>query len=274
MLIDTHVHLNDKRFNETYRDIISSFPKDGIEAVINVGYDRKSSEKALRLAVEFERVYCSLGIHPHDSRFYTDADGEWFLQRGTGGCAIKTAHTAPSPCVKVVAIGEIGLDYHYDFSPREKQREAFVKQLEVAEAAGLPVIVHLREAAGDMLSILKENKSRLKHGLVMHCFSETPEYMKECLRLGAYISFAGPVTFHNARYAVECAKQVPADRFLIETDCPYLAPVPHRGQLNLPAYVLYVAEKLSELRGIAFEEIERQSTVNAKMLFPRLKIPL
>ena len=254
-MIDTHVHLNDKRFAETCKDIVAAFEKDELEAVINVGYDRESSEKAFKQAREFERVYCALGVHPHDSKDYTDNDGEWFvLPHGS----------------KVAAIGEIGLDYHYDFSPREKQKEAFIKQLEVADTARLPVIIHLREAAGDMLAILKENKARLKNGFVMHCFSETPEYMKEALRLGAYISFAGPVTFNNARYAVECAKLVPQDRFLIETDCPYLAPAPHRGQTNIPAYVRYVAEKLAEIRGVPFGETERQSTANAKRLFNKI----
>ena len=255
MLIDTHVHLNDKRFADGYRGIISDFERDGIGAVINVGFDRPSSEEALRQAVENERVYCALGVHPHDSKDYTDADGEWFvLPHGS----------------KVVAIGEIGLDYHYDLSPREKQKAAFIKQLEVADAAGLPVIIHLREAAGDMLDILKTNRARLKNGFVMHCFSETPEYMREVLNLGAYISFAGPVTFSNARYAAECARLVPQDRFFVETDCPYLAPVPKRGQMNIPAYVRYVAEKIAEIRGTAFEEIERQSAANAKMLFKKL----
>jgi len=252
-MIDTHVHLNDKRFNDSYKEIVSSFVKDGIQAVINVGYDLKSSEKALKQAREFESVYCALGVHPHDSKDYKDADGELFLKQ--------------SADIKVAAIGEIGLDYHYDFSPREKQRDAFIKQLEIADAAKLPVIIHLREAAGDMLKILTEQKSFLQEGFVMHCFSESKEYMKQVLDLGAYISFAGPVTFNNARHAVECAKDVPQDRFLIETDCPYLAPQAKRGQLNMPAYVRYVAEKIAEIRGVDFKEIEVQSTENARKLF-------
>ena len=259
MLIDTHVHLNDKRFADSYKGIVSDFEKDGIGAVINVGFDRKSSETALTQAAEFERVFCALGVHPHDSKDYTDADGEYFLK----GCQ----HGQ-----KAVAIGEIGLDYHYDLSPRETQKAAFVKQLEVADAAALPVIIHLREAAGDMLELLKAHRARLKNGFVMHCFSETPEYMRETLNLGAFVSFAGPVTFRNARHAVECARLVPRDRFLIETDCPYLAPEPKRGQMNIPAYVRYVAEKLAEIRGAAFEEIEKQSAANAKALFKRLNI--
>ena len=257
MLIDTHVHLNDKRLTPLFGDVASSFQRDGLEAVINVGYDRPSSEKALSQAAETDNVYCALGVHPHDAKMYGDADGEYFLKQ--------------SAREKVVAIGEIGLDYYRDLSPREAQKEVFIKQLEVADAAGLPVIIHLRDAAGDMLEILKSHKSLYRNGIVLHCFSETPEYMKAAVRLGAYISFAGPVTFANSRHAVECAKLVPDDRFLIETDCPYLAPEPKRGQMNIPAYVRYVAQRLAEIRKVDFEEIERQSANNAKALFKKIR---
>ena len=258
MLIDSHVHLNDERYADTCRDIVSAFPRDGIDAVINVAYSRKSAEIALAQAREFDRVYAALSVHPHDSKDYTKEDGDWFLQQ--------------SADKKVVAIGEIGLDYHYDLSPRDTQRAVLIKQLEIADAAGLPVIIHLREAAGDMLDILKKHKSLYKNGIVMHCFSETAEYMREVLRLDAYISFAGPLTFKNARHAVECAKEVPQGRFLIETDCPYLTPEPYRGKMNMPAYVRFVAEKLAEIRQVSFETIAEQSTANTLSLFKKMKI--
>ncbi len=257
MLIDSHVHLNDRRYLDSYRDIAAAFKADGIEAVINVAFDRASAETAVSQAKELDGVYAALAVHPHDSKDYTDKDGGWFLSQ--------------SKEKKVVAIGEIGLDYHYDLSPREVQRAVFIKQLEVAAAAALPVIIHLREAAADMLDILKKHKTLLKNGIVLHCFSESPEYMREVLRLGAYISFAGPLTFKNARMAVECAKEVPNDRFLIETDCPYLTPEPHRGKINMPAYVRFVAEKLAEIRGVRFEELAAQSVRNTKALFTKIK---
>jgi len=255
-VIDTHAHLNDKRYAGRVDQIVAGFAAANLEAVINVSYDRKSAEKAAMQAERFERVWCAVGVHPHDSKDYTDADGEYFLLKAKDK--------------KAVAIGEIGLDYHYDFSPRPAQKEAFVKQLYIADKAELPVIIHLREAAGDMLDILKAHRNLYRRGIVMHCFLESTEYAREVLNLGAYISFAGPVTFKNAVKTVEAARYVPADRYLIETDCPYLTPEPHRGQLNESAFVRHVLEKLADIRGIPVEVAEEETTANAHTLFHKL----
>lgn len=254
MLIDTHVHLNDRRYEGRVGDIVAAFPAQGLEAVVNVSYDRESSEAAVRQAAEYTAVYAAVGVHPHDSKSFTDADGDYFL-----------AQCRENP--KVVAIGEIGLDYHYDHSPRDVQREIFVRQIELAFNAKKPVILHLREAAGEMLEILKENKSRLGCGFVLHCFSESKEYAREALNLGAHISFAGPVTFKNAVKTVEVAAYVPDDRFFAETDCPYLTPEPFRGQLNEPKNVRYVAQKIAAIRGTDLEALTELTTANAKRFF-------
>jgi TatD DNase family protein len=252
------VHLNDKRYSDTADEIVAGFAAAGLEAAIDIAYDRASAERALEQARRYAPVYCALGVHPHDGKDYTDADGDWFLRE--------------SRDPKVVAIGEIGLDYHYDLSPRPAQRDAFIRQLHVAEKAGLPVIIHLREAAGEMLDLLKAHKNLYRHGLVLHCFSETREYAREVLNLGAYISFAGPLTFKKAEKAAEVARYVPADRYLIETDCPYLTPEPHRGELNQPAYVRFVAERLAALRNVPFETVETEAAGNARVLFRKLGI--
>ncbi|GHV02204.1 hydrolase TatD [Clostridia bacterium] len=257
-MIDTHVHLNDKRYENRADDIVAGFPAAGLSAAVNIAYDRPSAEHALAQAQKYAPVYCALGVHPHDSKEYTDADGDYFLLK--------------SKDPKTVAIGEIGLDYHYDLSPRPAQREAFIKQLHIADKAGLPVIIHLREAAGEMLDLLQAHKSLYSHGLVLHCFSESREYAREVLNLGAYISFAGPLTFKKAEKTAEVARFVPADRYLIETDCPYLTPEPHRGETNEPAYVRFVAEKLSVLRGVPFAQIEQETTENAEAIFKKLNI--
>jgi TatD DNase family protein len=256
-VIDTHVHLNDVRFDGSGEGIIAAFARDGLRAAVNIGTDRPSSEKAVAMARRHERLYCAVGVHPHDSRDFNEEDGEYFLR--------------VSAEKKVVAIGEIGLDYHYDLSPRPVQREVFVRQMELARRAALPVIIHLRDAAEDMLDILCANRELYARGLVIHCFSEDREYAGKLLDLGAYISFSGSVTFKGSVKVREAARYVPADRFLIETDCPYLTPEPHRGKPNVPAYVRHVAEKLAEVRGTDFGAIERQSTENALRCFEKLR---
>ena len=172
---------------------------------------------------------------------------------------------------KGVAVGEIGLDYHYEGTDEGAQRRAFAAQLELADALGLPVIIHSRDAAADTLRILRDNREKLHNGGVMHCFSGSPETAKEYLKLGLYISFAGPVTFKNARRLDEVAKMVPADRMLAETDSPYLAPEPLRGTLNTPANVVKVYEKLALLRGEPLEALCEQIEQNARTLFTKLR---
>lgn len=256
MYIDTHAHLNDPRYEGERESIISSLSDNGIRFVINVGYDAQSSLIGIELADKSPDIYAAVAVHPHDSKDFTDAERQRF--------------TEYSKNPKVVAIGETGLDYHYDLSPRETQKRVLIEHLELADSVGLPVILHLREAFDDMLTILKEHKSMLKNGAVLHCYSGSAEMAKIYLDLGLYISFAGPVTFKNARGLLDAVKAVPMDRILTETDCPYLSPEPHRGQLNYPHYVKYVADKVAELKGITSEELNERVYQNARALFKRI----
>ncbi|HIY77553.1 MAG TPA: TatD family hydrolase [Candidatus Borkfalkia excrementavium] len=255
--IDTHAHLNyDNKYGDR-EQLIADICAAGIERVINVGWNYESSRSAALLAQKHERLYFAAGFHPSNLSDFCAGDHE------------RIAALLSSP--KGVAVGEIGLDYHYDGADEAAQKRAFAEQLELADALGLPFAVHSRDAAQDTLNILKDNKGKLSHGGVMHCFSGSPETAKEYLKLGLYISFAGPVTFKNARRLDEVAKIVPADRLLAETDSPYLAPEPVRGTLNTPLNVVRVYEKLAALRGEDAEELALQIRKNAYTLFPKLK---
>ena len=255
--IDTHAHLNyDNKYGDR-EQLIADICAAGIERVINVGWNYESSRSAALLAQKHERLYFAAGFHPSNLSDFCAGDHE------------RIAALLSSP--KGVAVGEIGLDYHYDGTDEAAQKRAFAEQLELADALGLPFAAHSRDAAQDTLNILKDNKGKLSHGGVMHCFSGSPETAKEYLKLGLYISFAGPVTFKNARRLDEVAKIVPADRLLAETDSPYLAPEPVRGTLNTPLNVVRVYEKLAALRGEDAEELALQIRKNAYTLFPKLK---
>ena len=247
--IDTHAHLNyDNKYGDR-EQLIADICAAGIERVINVGWNYESSQSAALLAQKHERLYFAAGFHPSNLSDFCAGDHE------------RIAALLSSP--KGVAVGEIGLDYHYDGTDEAAQKRAFAEQLDLADALGLPFAVHSRDAAQDTLNILKDNKGKLSHGGVMHCFSGSPETAKEYLKLGLYISFAGPVTFKNARRLDEVAKIVPADRLLAETDSPYLAPEPVRGTLNTPLNVVRVYEKLAALRGEDAEELALQIRKNA-----------
>lgn len=253
MLIDTHAHLTDERLFPELKNIVSEMSADGLEYIVSVGCDRKSSEDCAKISEEFERVYSTVGIHPHDAKDATESDYLFFER------ALSSA--------KCVAIGEIGLDYHYDLSPRDVQQRVFVEQLELAYSLKVPVVIHLREAYGDMLKLLKENAQKLYYGSLIHCYSGSKEMLGEFLKFGSIISFGGTLTFKNARSALEVASIVPSDSFVVETDCPYLTPEPLRGRTNYPKYVRYPAEKLAEIRGVPFEEICRVTSENAKRFY-------
>lgn len=252
MLFDSHAHLDDPRFDEDRDLVIESLPDKGISYCINAGADMASSKRSVALAQQYAIIYASVGIHPHDAK---NAEIH-YLQ--------SLQELAKHP--KVVAIGEIGLDYHYDLSPREIQRQILIEQLALAERLVLPVILHDREAHGDLLAILKERPERERPG-VLHCFSGSWEMAKICLSLGYYIGIGGSVTFKNAVKTVEVAQKVPLDRLLIETDSPYLAPHPHRGKRNDPSLVRHVAEKISEIRAISLEETAAATLSNAVDFF-------
>ncbi|NLJ98525.1 MAG: TatD family hydrolase [Tissierellia bacterium] len=252
MLIDSHAHIDDERFDKDRDKLIESLKKDGIDLIINVGADLQSSIKSVSLSEDYENIYAAVGVHPHSAKEMDDSTIE----------VLKSLANRE----KVVAIGEIGLDFYYDNSPRNIQRQRFVEQLNLAKKVDLPVIIHSRDAAGETFDILKEAQDGNLEG-VLHCYSGSVEMALEYIKLGFYISLAGPVTFKNARVPKEVAKAVPLDRLLIETDSPYLTPEPYRGKRNEPLYVRHVAGTIAELRGIPFEEVANRTSENTKKLF-------
>lgn len=251
MLFDSHAHLDDEQFEEDREAVIERAVAGGVGYILNAGACMASSARAVQLAQSHAVIYAAVGIHPHSAAAMTDADAEQLLT------------WAKDP--KVVAIGEIGLDYHYDFSPREVQRAVFTRQMELAKVADLPIIVHDREAHADVADLIRRQGKGLRG--VLHCYSASLEMAREYVKQGFYISIAGPLTFKNAARLPDVVRKIPADRLLIETDCPYLAPHPLRGKRNEPAHVRYVAEKVAELRGISLDEVAALTTDNAKRLF-------
>lgn len=249
MLFDTHAHYSDERFSEDREELLASMPSLGVSAILNVSCTLEDSRFSLELADQYDFIWAAVGIHPHDAGEEPEENID------------KLRELVNHP--KVVAIGEIGLDYHYDFCPRERQRLFFERQLILANELSLPVLIHDREAHADALELVKKHRPR---GL-FHCYSGSAEMARELIKLGFYISFSGSVTFKNARKLVEAAAAVPLNRLLIETDCPYLAPEPHRGHRNHSGYVGEVARRLAEIHGISFEEMARITTENGKQLF-------
>ena len=250
MYFDSHAHLDDVRFDGEREEILDSLKDNGVGLVLNVGCDLASSERSVALAERYAFVYAAVGSHPDDA---DHVDG-----------ALLDRYRALAAHPKVRAIGEIGLDYHYEDVPRAQQIIAFEQQLELAEALKMPVIVHEREAHGDAMDIVRRHPE--VRG-VFHCFSGSKEMALWLAERGWYIGFTGVLTFKNARRAVEAAQALPLDRILIETDCPYMAPEPYRGRRNDSRYVPLVAKKLAELRGLTPEEAGRQTTENACRLF-------
>ncbi|MEG9298892.1 TatD family hydrolase [Mangrovibacillus sp. Mu-81] len=252
MLFDTHVHLNAEQFNEDLEEVISRAKETGVGKMVVVGFDRPTIERAMELVERYDFLYASIGWHPVDAIDMTDEDLVW----------IEELSNHP----KVVALGEMGLDYHWDKSPKETQKDVFRKQIHLAKKVKLPIVIHNRDATQDIVDILREEGAE-EVGGIMHCFSGSPEIAQECVDMNFYISLGGPVTFKNAKKPKEVAKEIPLERLLIETDCPYLAPHPNRGKRNEPAYVKLVAEQIAELKGISLEEVEAATTENANKLF-------
>lgn len=257
MLIETHCHLNDERLLCEADRIVDNFALDNIECAICVGYDIPSSKCAASLADKYEKVYCAVGVHPHDA---TTLDDD----------AMQTLKELAKD-ENVVAIGEIGLDYYYDLSPREVQKEAFKKQIVLAYELGLPLILHVRDAYEDTRQILVEMKDYLTNGVLLHCYSGSAEMVKVFDKFDCYYAFGGAITFKNAKHNLEALAVVPKDRLLLETDCPYMTPVPYRGKTNEPKYISLVADKMSEVLDMSLDEIEQITTNNAKQLFTRIK---
>lgn len=252
MLFDTHVHLNVHQFDEDRKEVITRAKEAGVTHMVVVGFDHETIPKAIELAEENEHMYAAIGWHPVDAIDLTEKELAWIEE------------LAEHP--KVVAIGEMGLDYHWDKSPKDIQKEVFRKQIALAKRVKLPIIIHNREATEDIIRILEEENAH-EVGGIMHCYNDSVTYVEKCLAMNFYISLGGPVTFKNATLPKEVAKIVPADKLLIETDCPFLAPHPNRGKRNEPAYVSLVAEKIAELRNVSYDELCQQTTENAKRLF-------
>ena len=246
MLFDTHAHYDDPRFDGIRDDLLATMPGKGVKYITNIGTDLATSRATLELTRKYPFVYGAAGFHPHEAKSMTDeALDEIVSMLGDG---------------KIRAMGEIGLDYHYDLSERDVQRAAFARQLEIAKELDLPVVIHEREACADMLEIL--SASGVRRGVV-HCFGGSRETAKILLDMGFYISFTGVITFKNARKAYEVVPYIPSDRIMAETDCPYLTPVPFRGETNHSGYLKYTVEKIAEMRGISFEEAAAMTFGNA-----------
>ena len=252
MLFDTHVHVNAEQFNEDLDDVIERAKEAGVNNMVVVGFDQPTIIRAMELIETYDFMYAAVGWHPVDAIDMTEKDLHW----------IEELSNHP----KVVAIGEMGLDYHWDKSPKDVQMEVFRKQIRLAKKVGLPIIIHNREATADIVNILKEEAAS-EVGGIMHCFSGSAETALECINMNFYISLGGPVTFKNAKKPKEVAAAVPLDRLLIETDCPYLAPHPYRGKRNEPSYVKLVAEQIAEIKQLTIEEVSQATTENAKKLF-------
>lgn len=252
MIIDSHCHLSDARLKDRQEEIISSLSANGIESVFEVGWDLQSSKDAFELSKKHFEVRAIVGTHPHDAKNYDDASENFYQD------AAKDK--------KVLAIGEIGLDYYYDLSPRDVQKEVFARQLCLADDTGLPVVLHIRDAYKDALDILTAHRDKLNHGVLMHCYSSSAEMVREFLKFDCYFAFGGAITFKNAKKD-EVIKAVPDDRLLVETDCPYMTPVPFRGQPNEPKYVNLVVDKIAEIKQTDRKVIADLTCQNTKRLF-------
>ncbi|GMB10081.1 TatD DNase family protein [Thermolongibacillus altinsuensis] len=252
MLFDTHAHLNAAQFEEDVEEVIERARAEGVSHIVVVGFDRPTIARAMELAESYDFIYAAVGWHPVDAVDMTDDD------------LIMIEKLTSHP--KVVALGEMGLDYYWDKSPKDIQKEVFRKQIRLAKKVKLPIIIHNREATADIIEILREENAA-EVGGIMHCFSGSLEVARQCIEMNFYISFGGPVTFKNAKKPKEVAKEIPLEHLLIETDCPYLTPHPFRGKRNEPSYVKYVAEAIAELKGITWEEVAQKTSDNAKRLF-------
>lgn len=254
LLVDTHAHLNVKAFDEDRDEVIQRARDVGITRIVNIGFNRETIPESLALAEEYDFIYTAIGWHPQDVSDMKEGDLAW----------IESLCDHP----KVVGIGEIGLDYYWDTSTKEVQQTVFREQIRLARKLQLPIIIHNREAHGDVVRILKE-EGAAEVGGIMHCFSGSWEIARECLDMNFYISFAGPVTFKNAKKPKEVLAKTPLDRLLIETDCPYLTPHPYRGKRNESSYVRYVAEAAAEIKGVTVAEISEITTRNALQVFSK-----
>jgi len=255
MLFDSHAHYDDEKFNTDRFEVLDSLKENGVDKIVNVACSMKSSVEIQCLAEKYPFIYTTVGVHPEDVGGLTEEDMQKLLEL--------------SRLPKVVAIGEIGLDYYYDDVPKDIQQKWFARQLDLAKEASLPVVIHDRDAHADCVRILKEHEIE-KIGGVMHCYSGSNEMAKEVLKMGMYFGFGGTLTFKNAKKVQASAEVIPIDRILLETDCPYLAPEPYRGTRNSSLLMKYTAEKLAEIKGISIDEVIKITNENA-MRFYRIE---
>jgi TatD DNase family protein len=252
MYIDTHVHLNADQYDEDLQDVIDRALKSKVEKMVVIGFDRKTITRAIDLAERYEFIYAVVGWHPVDAVDCQAEDLEWIEQLA--------AHK------KVVGIGETGLDYYWDKSPKDIQQDIFRKQIQLAKRVNLPIIIHNREATEDVLSILREEDAQQVGG-VMHCFGGSVETARESIDMNFMISLGGPVTFKNAKKPKQVATEIPLEHLMIETDAPYLAPHPYRGKRNEPSYVPLVAEEIARLKELPVETVAQATTKNAERFY-------
>lgn len=252
MYFESHAHYDDSKFDKDRDKLIPELKEKGVEYIVNVGANLKSSIKSVELAEKYDFIYAAVGVHPHDVAKLDEDD----MDRLYG----------LSQRDKVVAIGEIGLDYYYDSSPRDIQKDWFIEQIELAKEMELPIIVHSRDAAKDTFDIIKGTEAGDVGG-VIHCFSGSVEMAKDYIEEGFYIGVGGIVTFTDANKIIEVVKQIPLEKILIETDCPYLSPIPNRGKRNESTNLVYIVDKIAEIKNLSTEEVAKVTLENAKTLF-------
>ena len=246
-LFDSHCHVYDERMPDGTEAAVAAAAEQGVTAMVTIGCDRATSEAAIAVAAEHDQVWATVGLHPHEARFGVDTIVDLLDQPD------------------VVAVGEAGLDYYYDHSPRDEQRAAFAAQIQLAHERNLPLVIHTRDAWDDTFDVLAAEGT--PSGTIFHCFTGGPDEARRCLELDAFVSFSGIVTFKSATDVQEAARLTPLDRMLIETDAPYLAPVPHRGKKNQPAYLVHTAQFVADLRDVSLATIAESTDRNARELF-------
>ncbi len=251
MLVDSHAHIQLDNYDTDRDSVLTRAQKAGVHAILVIGFDMQTSRDAIALTEAYEGLYATVGVHPHDAKDFGEKTLGMFRELAS--------HS------KVIALGEMGLDYYRNLSPSTLQKSAFDRQLDLAEELNLPVVIHNREAYHDILPILKARSNRIRG--VMHCFSGDVDIMRQTVDLGFYIGIGGPVTYRKSNDLQSVAREVPADLLLVETDCPWLAPQFRRGKRNEPAYVRSTAEKIAELRGVSLEEVAEITTRNFERLF-------
>lgn len=255
-MIDSHLHLDDEKLKDAADGIIRGLPEHGIDFVINNSCNLQSMIDGVRLASSYDNVYATVGMHPHESRDFNDGFRALIRELAQNN--------------KVVAVGEIGLDYYYDLSDRQTQRDVFAEQIEIADELGLPITLHIRDAYGDAADILTAQKKHLNNGVLWHCYSGSAEFAKQQARNGHYFAFGGAITFKNARKE-DVLLSIPFDRILSETDSPYMAPVPLRGTVNTPYNVPLIVAKIAEIYGKNVAETEAQIRENTLRLFTKIQ---